>query len=596
MHEGRNRRILVIDDNESIHVDFQKILGVSGEDGEELRDQRASLFGEQLNPRQATKFDIDSAFQGQEGLDLVTKAIQESMPYAMAFIDVRMPPGWDGIETIDRIWQEAPDLQVVICTAFSDHSWEDMIDRLGETDNLLILKKPFDTMEVRQLACALTMKWLHAQEAKIDPLTCIPNRRAFYDQLKNELERSRRYGAPLSCVTIDVDHFKVINDRHGHAAGDIVLKEVSRLLSQNSRGSDSVFRQGGDEFCALLSETSEQIAALWADRLRMAIAELKVSSKHETIHITASFGVAEAGKISTTPADLVEHTDIALREAKAAGRNQVNLYSGISGHQGENQEEDTPHDHPLRSVLAADIMTSAIMTLRQDNTLSAASQMFLQLRVNSVPVVNHDFRLVGIISEKDILRGQMSKQFWNLPIRDVMTPNVVSYEEDTPARTIHDFLCRTTLRRVVIVKDGKPTGVISRGTVLRWFGNWGGVRSKDFDMCSSHSDLRESLQIRDRISKTTEMLADYAKQLEDHLAGDRDAPCVFCLIVHEEDPCVCPIVHEVSRIQELCIDLLAYSQSHYSFDPSDEADELVAEPCPCGSGQKYKKCCGSSKM
>jgi len=97
---------------------------------------------------------------------LVQAALGSRRPYALAFVDVRMPPGWDGIETSARIWQVDPDLQIVICTAFADYSWDDMVDKLGATDRLVILKKPFEAIEVLQLASALTEKWRLQQEAK----------------------------------------------------------------------------------------------------------------------------------------------------------------------------------------------------------------------------------------------------------------------------------------------------------------------------------------------------------------------------------------------------------------------------------------------
>jgi two-component system cell cycle sensor histidine kinase/response regulator CckA len=161
-----NRRLLVIDDTRAIHDDFRKIL--CGERrGEQLLDTAGTaLFGESQAPVSDIAFHVDSAFQGKEGLALVARAVEAGRPYAMAFVDVRMPPGWDGIETIERIWQVAPDLQVVICTAFSDYSWDQMIAKLGHSDRLLILKKPFDTLEVRQLAVALTEKWRLTQQAR----------------------------------------------------------------------------------------------------------------------------------------------------------------------------------------------------------------------------------------------------------------------------------------------------------------------------------------------------------------------------------------------------------------------------------------------
>src|SRR6266403_3042566 len=165
--QPHNHRILIIDDNPSIHEDFRKILGpADAKLAEELDATEASLFGDHAGASSAQNFRIDSAFQGQEGLEKVRVACAEGAPYAVAFVDVRMPPGWDGIETISRIWQEYPDLQVVVCTAYSDYSWEQMVEQLGHSDRLVILKKPFDNIEVLQLACALTEKWHLYQQAK----------------------------------------------------------------------------------------------------------------------------------------------------------------------------------------------------------------------------------------------------------------------------------------------------------------------------------------------------------------------------------------------------------------------------------------------
>ncbi len=153
-------RILVIDDNPAIHDDFRKVLAPArGADDARLAEMEAALFGEDRSRLELPRFEVDSAFQGREGLLRVEQALREGRPYAMAFVDIRMPPGWDGIETIERIWVAYPELEVAICTAYSDYSWEDMIARLGRTDHLLTLKKPFDNVEVRQLASCLATKW-----------------------------------------------------------------------------------------------------------------------------------------------------------------------------------------------------------------------------------------------------------------------------------------------------------------------------------------------------------------------------------------------------------------------------------------------------
>jgi two-component system NtrC family sensor kinase len=158
MNHSQNRRILIIDDNRAIHDDFRKILGDSDGDGNGLGELEA-LYGNSRKNNLVQNYEINFASQGREGLELVEQALTESRPYAMAFIDVRMPPGWDGIETTARIWERDPNLQVVICTAYSDYSWDEMTEKIGLSERLVILKKPFDNIEVLQLAQSLTHKW-----------------------------------------------------------------------------------------------------------------------------------------------------------------------------------------------------------------------------------------------------------------------------------------------------------------------------------------------------------------------------------------------------------------------------------------------------
>ncbi|MEO5731465.1 MAG: PAS domain-containing protein [Byssovorax sp.] len=156
--EQKNKRILVIDDSEDIHKDFRRVLGRRA-DTAELDDIEASLFGASSSSGGQPVFEVTSAHQGEQGLAAVRRALADGAPYAMAFVDLRMPPGWDGLETLSRIWEEDPALQAVICSAYSDYSWADITARLGQTHRLLILKKPADPIEVRQMACALTEKW-----------------------------------------------------------------------------------------------------------------------------------------------------------------------------------------------------------------------------------------------------------------------------------------------------------------------------------------------------------------------------------------------------------------------------------------------------
>ena len=160
---NKNLRILVIDDNPVIHEDFRKILAATTA-SDELEQAGASLFDEEPVAVHGEPFDLSFADQGERGFHMVEQSVVAGKPYALAFVDMRMPPGWDGVETIEHIWKVDPEIQVVICTAFSDHPWRRITARLGQTDRLLILRKPFDAIEVEQLASSLTRKWNLAQE------------------------------------------------------------------------------------------------------------------------------------------------------------------------------------------------------------------------------------------------------------------------------------------------------------------------------------------------------------------------------------------------------------------------------------------------
>lgn len=181
-----NRRILVVDDNRDIHDDFRKLLANDGS-GDALEAMAAKLFDLPAKRVTAPSFELSFASQGAEGFEMVARGASVGMPYALVFMDMRMPPGWDGLETLERIWSVDPSIQAVICTAYSDYSWEQITERLGPTDRLLVLKKPFDSLEVRQLALAMTEKWNDHQERE--------RTQAHLRSLLRELSSSRRPAA-----------------------------------------------------------------------------------------------------------------------------------------------------------------------------------------------------------------------------------------------------------------------------------------------------------------------------------------------------------------------------------------------------------------
>ncbi len=153
-----NNRILIIDDNEQIHDDIRKTL-FQKSGGNEVEDLAMDILNMDSPVTKQQDLIIDSAFQGEEGVKMVQKAIANKTPYALAFVDVRIPPGLDGIQTIQELQKLDSELQYVVITAFSDYDWGEIHDRIGITSNLLILKKPFDSIEIRQISSALLEKW-----------------------------------------------------------------------------------------------------------------------------------------------------------------------------------------------------------------------------------------------------------------------------------------------------------------------------------------------------------------------------------------------------------------------------------------------------
>ncbi len=163
--ETPHYRILIVDDNPAIHDDFRKILNGACPANEAVTNLMAQVFGKAPSREVHAIFELESAMQGREALEKVERSVAEERPYSMAFVDVRMPPGWDGVETITRLWAVDPSIQMVICTAYSDFSWHEIVEKLGNSDRLVILKKPFDNIEVLQLAHAQSRRWLVTSQA-----------------------------------------------------------------------------------------------------------------------------------------------------------------------------------------------------------------------------------------------------------------------------------------------------------------------------------------------------------------------------------------------------------------------------------------------
>jgi diguanylate cyclase len=359
MHDSNppSRRILIIDDNAAIHHDFRKVLGAQADQSAQavLDVLEADLFGTAVAKAVRPNFEIDSAHQGQEGVKMAGQAVAEGRPYVMAFVDMRMPPGWDGLETIEHLWETDPDVQVVICSAHTDYDWTEVVERLGHSDKLLVLRKPAEPIEVLQCATALSRKWenerlvkdhvgrleevitvrTHGLEAANrqlrhltthDALTGLPNRVLLDDRLAQAMALADRDRRSFALMVCDLDRFKLINDSLGHRAGDELLQEVARRLSAVARTADTVARFGGDEFVLVGSSLADAEDAMQLAARAIEVLRAPVRVAGIDVHVSPSIGIALYPEDGASVEALLAHADAAMYAAKHQGRGSVQRY------------------------------------------------------------------------------------------------------------------------------------------------------------------------------------------------------------------------------------------------------------------------------
>jgi diguanylate cyclase (GGDEF)-like protein len=355
--EGRieNVRILITDDNAAIHEDFRRILATAARDDANLSEAENLLFGDPAaTPAHHPAYALDFALQGQQAVQYVKRARADGRQYAVAFVDMRMPPGWDGLETIERLWEEDPDVQIVICSAHSDYDWRDIFERLGHSDKLLILKKPFEPIEVLQCASALSRKWQHerALEAHVesleqvitartekleaanlqlrhlathDALTGLPNRVLLDDRLAQAIAHADRDAQAFAVLMLDLDRFKLINDSFGHRSGDMVLNEVARRLQGLVRSIDTVARVGGDEFVLVVSPAVRADAEEIGKRANEVLCA-PIQLEGVDLRISSSIGIAFYPTDGGSAESVLAHADAAMYCAKERGRNNYQCF------------------------------------------------------------------------------------------------------------------------------------------------------------------------------------------------------------------------------------------------------------------------------
>ncbi len=308
-----------------------------------------------------------------------------------------------------------------------------------------------------------------SQHPRKDPLTGLATRRLIDDHLTREWRRSSRYRIPLTCVIVDIDSFRKINEQFGDSAGDGTLETIAATLNDNCRASDFLFRHGGDQFCIVMPDTNEHGACDWAERAQKVFSGTTFNAQDNTFQVTASFGVAQRRATHTQFEDLLNAAEQSLLVAKQSGRNRVVRFGALGDLENLHLAASNASRSPFGNLRAHQIMTTPIVTVNQNQSAHETAKFLLERHVNSVPVVDDKGRLAGILSEKDLMTMMANGETWRQPIRNCMTPNVVAYDENYSVESIYKFLMRSPIRRVVIVRGDKPTGVISRGTLLRYF-------------------------------------------------------------------------------------------------------------------------------
>jgi len=351
-------RLLTIDDNPAIHEDYRKIL--TGCDDTQISAAEAALFGEPQPTVSRPTFDVDSAMQGRDGVELARRALAEGRPYSVAFIDMRMPPGWDGLETIENLWKVDPEVQVVVCSAYSDYDWMELLARLGHSDKLIVIKKPFEPIEILQSASSLSQKWQNARALKRhveglervvtdrtrglevanrqlrhlashDSLTGLPNRLLLDDRLTQAIAQANRQKHEFAVAVLDLDRFKLINDSLGHRAGDELLCEVAARLKGAIRAVDSIARLGGDEFVIIFDGPMPRADALEMGKRLLKVMELPMRLLGIDVHVSPSIGIALYPHDGANIDTLLAHADAAMYHAKERGRNSVECYTESMG-------------------------------------------------------------------------------------------------------------------------------------------------------------------------------------------------------------------------------------------------------------------------
>ena len=325
-----NRHILVVDDQLDLRVRLADFITKSGKYDEIsiVEKMKARLSKKPVDLSTASKkqgkeinYNVDMAATGEEGVQMVRDALEKDCPYAMIFLDMRMPSGWDGLETMEKIFSVDQKVQIVICTAYADYSWKDIVARVGVRDNLLILKKPFDNMEVAQLALSLTEKYNSEerirQTQKMDTIGNLAaglahdfnNIIGSIQATLSSLEFTINTGKDITSIKKDVDlDFETLKSAAGQGAEMVeILLSLSRAqelpfsnvdLNQIAQNTIKICRRTLDKSVEIIFVPSEEKAEISAYpvQIEQILLNLCINAAH-AMTIMRPDGEKKGGKL-----------------------------------------------------------------------------------------------------------------------------------------------------------------------------------------------------------------------------------------------------------------------------------------------------------
>lgn len=340
-------RILVADDEPAIIESYRMILGVSKQPpNSTVNELKTKLFGPDVTKIPFSlepEFDVVYTQSAEAAVQAVKESRKINKPFAVAFLDMRMPPGPNGAWAASKIRALDSRTEIVISTAYSDIAPEELSSRVPPAEKMFYVQKPFHPHEIRQLAVALGQKWQAEKKmfqlAYYDSLTGLPNRAYFITRMGQEIDFAKKNKQLLAILFLDLDNFKRVNDALGHNVGDELLRTVAQRIKHSLRSSDAIARYlsddntnvhiarlGGDEFTVLLTNLQQPNDALIvANRIQKELSKPMELNAHKLI-ITPSIGISLFPKDGNDSVTLLKNADLAMYFAKHKGRNNVQFY------------------------------------------------------------------------------------------------------------------------------------------------------------------------------------------------------------------------------------------------------------------------------